>query len=209
VRNRQKKISKGNSEGVKHFTPSEFPFDICFVCSSLYTFWVPLWYLFCLFFTLHHLRSPLISFLSALHFTPSEFPLISKGNSEGVKWGTDKTDIKGELRRCKVRNRQKKNIKGELRRCKVRNRQKRYQIHLLSSPLISVLSALHFTPSEFPFDIFFVCSSLYTFWVPLWYLFCLFFTLHLGTDKKDIKGELRRCKVKNKQKRYQRGTQKV
>ena len=45
--------------------------------------------------------------------------------------------------------------------------------------LISVLSALHFTPSEFPFDICCVCSSLYTFWVPLWYLFCLFFTLHL------------------------------
>jgi hypothetical protein len=45
-----------------------------------------------------------------------------------------------------------------------------------------VLSVLHFTPSEFPFDTFF---------------------------EKDIKGELRRCKVKNKQKRYQRGTQKV
>jgi hypothetical protein len=63
-----------------------------------------------------------------------------------------------------------KNIKGELRRCKVKNKQKRYQrgtqkvkSEEQTKKLSKVLFVLHLTPSEFPFDICFVCSSLYTF----------------------------------------------
>jgi hypothetical protein len=216
VKNKQKRYQRG--------TPSEFPFDIFFVCSSLCTFWVPLWYLFCLFLTLHLLSSPLISFLSALQFTPSEFPF----DIFFVCSSLNKTDIKGELRRCKVKSRQKRYQRGTQN---VQSEEQTKKISKGNSEGVkwrtNKTDIKGETPSGFPFDIFFVCSSLYTFWVPLWYLFCLFLTLHLlsslliqtkklskgnpegvrwRTDKKDIKGELRRCKVKSRQKRYQRGT---
>jgi hypothetical protein len=184
-----------------------FIFVLC-ICSVIRLVYLRSVYLFC-------------------HSTCLSSLCVLKGNSEGVKWRTNKKDIKGELRRCKVKNRQK-SYRSSLYTfwvplwylfCLL------FTLHLLSTPLISFLLVLHFTPSEFTFDIFCVCSSLYT-WVPLWYLFCLFFTLHLldsplitflfvlhftpSEFSFDIfKGELRRCKVRNRQKRYQRATQKV
>jgi hypothetical protein len=176
---------------VLHFSPSEFPFDIFFVCSSLYTFWVPRnrqkIYIKgelrrC------KVRNRQTSYQRGTQKVQCEEQTkkISKGNSEGVKWGTDRKDIKGELRTFWV--------PLWYLFCLF------FTLHLLSFPLISFLSVLHFTPSGFPFQ-----SEEQTKKISKgnsegvkW-----------RTNKNVIKGELRRCKVKNRQKRYQRGTQKV
>jgi hypothetical protein len=55
-------------------------FDHCVICPSIYSFWLPLWYL-------------LVIVLSVPPFTASDQKL-SKGESEAVNGGTDNTMIK-------------------------------------------------------------------------------------------------------------------
>ena len=157
------------------YTDSDYPFGIfchCVVCSSIYRFWLPLWYLLslcCLFFYIQILITPLVSFvivLSVLLYTDSDYPFgifchcVVCSSSIYRFW----LPLWYLLSLCCLFF---------------------FYIQILITPLVSfviVLSVLLlYTDSDYPFGIFchcVVCSSIYRFWLPLWYLlslYCLFF----------------------------------
>ena len=161
------------------YTDSGYPCGIfwhCVVCSSsIYGFWLPLWYLLALcclfFFDIRILVTPVVSFgivLSVLlRYTDSGYPC-------GIFW------------HCVVCS---SSIYGFwlplwylLALCCLFF----FDIRILVTPVVSfgiVLSVLlRYTDSGYPCGIFWHCvvcsSSIYGFWLPLWYLLalcCLFF----------------------------------
>ena len=96
-----------------------FSFGHCVVCSSIYGFWLPLWYL-------------LTIVLSVLWFTDSDYPF-------GIIWPL-----------C----------------CLF------FDLRILITPLVS-------------FDHCVVCSSIYGFWLPLWYLLAIVLSVLLQYTDSD------------------------
>jgi hypothetical protein len=140
-----------------------FSFDYCIVCSLIYVFWLPLWYL-------------LVIVLSVLWFTSSDYPF-------GIFWSLYCLFFDLSLLVTPLVS------FGHCIVCSL--------IYVFWLPLwyllVIVLSVLWFTSSDYPFGIFWslycmffdlrllvtplvsfghciVCSLIYVFWLPLWYL---------------------------------------
>ena len=138
-------------------------FDHCVICPSIYSFWLPLWYL-------------LIIVLSVPPFTASDCPF-------GIFWSLCYLSLHLQLLIAPLK------LLGHCVICP-----SIYSFWLpLWYRLVIVLSVPPFTPSDCPFGIFWslcylslhlqlliaplklfghcvICPSIYSFWLPLWYL---------------------------------------
>ena len=151
-------------------------FGHCVVCSSIYRFWLPLWYL-------------LATVLSDLLFTDSDYPF-------GIFWPLCCLIFYLQILITPL---------VFFGHCVVWSSIYRFWLPLWYL-LATVLSVLLFTDSDYPFDIFWplcclifldlqilitplvsfghcvVCSSIYGFWLPLWYLLAIVLSVLLFTD---------------------------
>ena len=149
-------------------------FDHCIVCPSIYGFWLPLWYL-------------LTNVLSVLLFTSSDYPF-------GIFWPFYCLSFDLRLQITPL---------VSFDHCIVCPSIYGFWLPLWYL-LTIVLSVLRFTASDYPFGIFLplyclsfdlrlqitplvsfdhciVCPSIYGFWLPLWYLFTIVFSVLLFT----------------------------